>query len=379
MPDKPAVSDWLPAHQEHLLYTLAHADDVIDRVCKVIFDYVRAEPLGLESRVGDGREDVVLSSVAPVPQSVPRDAAAAINELRNALEHALSAEAAHLLGRPLEAAEAQAIEMPVLKGEAALAGWFNHGRRRSLPVLHADGVLGKRIAELQPPFGSDQDAGHPLRVLAEHSNLSKHRRPAEYGLRLGRISPDFDVDGLEALDYPDDKPMRAGDVLVSVPEGTYVPMDIWPTVGIRRPHTGKWVVLSHELLMLEVWVRTVALPTLIIGNSDVEPIPPHLDISRAYETHMDALSSARAVPAAERLGLRLAGSVLRERLPEFFQLALPDAPHEDVEHFVGNLSDTATLEILHRFTNISRGRGDRSAIAYLRRLFLEPSTRPAEQ
>lgn len=368
-PDTPAVSDWLPAHQEHLLYTLAHADETIDRVCKVILDYVKAEPLGLENRVREGREEVVLSSLAPVPQSVPRDAANAINELRNAIEHALSAEAAHLMGRPLETAEAQAIEMPVPKSDTALADWFKHGRRRNLPVLHAEGVLGKRIAELQPPFGSDQDAGHPLRVLAEHSNLSKHRRPAEFGLRLGRIIPDFDVDGLEELDYPDDQPMRAGDVLVSVPLGTRVPLDIWPTVGIRRPHSGKWIVLSHELRMLEVWVRTVALPTLIVGTREVEPIPPHLDISRAYETHLDALSSAGSVPAAERLGLRLAGSVLRQDLPETFQIALPDESEEDVQRFVSNLSDTATLEILHRYTNILRGRGDRSAFAYLRRLY----------
>lgn len=61
------------------------------------------------------------------------------------------------MGGPLEPAEAQAIEMPVPKNEDALSSWFRHGRRRSLPVLHADGVLSKRVAELQPPFGSDKD------------------------------------------------------------------------------------------------------------------------------------------------------------------------------------------------------------------------------
>lgn len=369
MPERPAVNDWLPAHQDHLLYTLAHVDESIDKTCKVICDYVKADPLRLGGRIREGREDVILSSIAPIPQSVPRDAASAINELRNALEHAVSSEVEYLLGRSLDAGEAKAIEMPIPKGQADLAEWFKHKRRRTLTVLHADGTLGKRIAELQPPFGTDQDASHPLRVLAEHSNLSKHRKPAEYALRLGRIVPDFDVDGLEASVYPDDMPMMAGDVLASVPEGTYVPMDIWPYVGIRRPHTGKWVVLSHELRMLEVWVRTVALPTLIAGTSDVEPIPPHLDISTAYETQLDALSSAQSVPAAERLGLRLAGSVLTEQLPYFFKLALPNTPSAEVDHFVANLSDTRALEILHRFTNISRGRGDKSAIAYLRRLF----------
>jgi len=370
MPDRPAVNDWLPAHQDHLLYTLAHADESIEKACSVIYDYVRADPLRLEGRIREGREQVILSSIAPIPQSVPRDAANAINELRNALEHALSSEVEHLMGRSLELAEAKAIEMPIPKGSAELARWFKDKRRGTLTVLHADGTLGKRIAELQPPFGTDEDAVHPLRVLTEHSNLSKHRKPAEYALRLGRIVPDFDVDGLEAAVYADDTPMRAGDVLASVPRGTNLPMDIWPHVGIRRPHTGKWVVLSRELLMLEAWVRTVALPVLIVGTSDVEPIPPHLDTSRAYGTHLEALSSAQPVPAAERLGLRLAGSVLREQLPYFFKLALPDTPAAEVDQFVANLSDTRALEILQRFTNISqRGRGEKSAIIYLRRLF----------
>lgn len=369
MTDKPPVSDWLPAHQEHLLYTLAHVDESIDRVCKVIFEYVRSEPLGLGNWVREGREEIVVTSVAPVPQSVPRDAANAINDLRNAIEHALSAEAEFLMGRALEATEAQAIEMPIPKSETALTDWFKHKRRRSLPVLHANGVLGKRIAQLQPLFESGEDSEHPLRVLAEHSNLSKHRRPAEYGLRLGRIIPDFDVVGLEELTYPDDRPMLVGDVLVSVPEGTRVPLDIWPTVGIRRPHSGKWIVLSHELRLLEVWVRTVALPTIIVGTSEVEPIPPHLDISHGYETHLDALASARSVPAAERLGLRLAGSVLRMDLPEILRFALPDESEEDIRRFASNLSDTAAVEILDRYTNIRRGRGDRSALAYLARIF----------
>jgi hypothetical protein len=37
-----------------------------------------------------------------------------------------------------------------------------------------------------------------------------------------------------------------------------VPLDIWPTVSIRRPHTDTWHVLIQELGGLEEWVRTVA-------------------------------------------------------------------------------------------------------------------------
>lgn len=369
MPENLQVNDWLPQHQQHLLYTLAHTDAAVENACTVIFDYVMAGPLGVANRIRDGREDVLVGSLAPIPQSVPRHAADAVNQLRSALEHALSAEVEHLMGRPLERAEAQAIEMPVPKNKQGLSSWLHHKRRGSLPVLHADGVLGQRIAQLQPPFETEADENHPLRVLAEHSNLSKHRKPAEYALRLGRVIPDYVVPGLTICEeYPDDKPLRTGDVLASVPAGVHVPMDIWPMVGIRRPHTRKWVVLTHELRELESWVRTVALPTLITGSSDVEPIPTHLDISRGYEDYRDAFAKARAMPAAERLALRLAGAGLREQLPAIFQLAMPELPQEVVETFVGNLPDTAAVEVLDRYMRIRQGRGERSAIEYLRRL-----------
>jgi hypothetical protein len=368
MSGKLALNEWLPAHQQHLLYTLAHADDVIDKVCTIIFDYVKANPLGLESRLNGAREEVVISSLAPIPQSVPRHAADAINQLRSALEHALSAEVEHLMGRTLEPLEAQSIEMPVPKNEAGLATWFSNGRRKTLPVLQADGVLGKRIAELQP-FGSGKDSIHPLRLLAEHSNLAKHRKPAEYALRLGRIVPDFLVPGLNmARKYPDDRPFQAGDVLASVPAGQYVPMDIWPMVGIRRPHTGEWAVLTHELRDLESWVRVTALPKLIAGTTDVEPIPPHLDISKGYEDYPAALANAEPTPAAERLGLRLAGGNLRIELPGIFKQASPDMPLGLVDEFVQSLSDAEAVEVLNRYMRIRHGRGEPNAVAYLRRI-----------
>ncbi|MEO3939503.1 hypothetical protein V3C41_00275 [Paenarthrobacter nicotinovorans] len=369
MPDKSTVGDWLPPHQQHLLYTLAHADTLIENVGGVLLEYVAATPLGLDNRVREGREDVVVASMAPIPQSVPRQAADIINQLRAALEHALSAEVEHLMGRQLEPAEEQSIEMPVPKSDSGLSGWFRHKRRRSLPVLHADGVLGQRIAALQPPYGAEEDRIHPLRVLAEHSNLSKHRKPAEYALRLGRVIPDYWVPGLRITgEYPADRPLRIGDVLASVPAGTRVPLDIWPTVAIRRPHTREWIVLTHELRALESWVRTIALPTLITGNSEVDPIPPHLDISRGYTDYSEALSKAQIMPAAERLGLRLAGVGLREQLPAIFRQALPDTSHETVDNFVSRLSDAAAVEVLERYIRVRHGRGESNAVEYLRRL-----------
>lgn len=190
----------------------------------------------------------------------------ALNQMRSAIEHALFAEACHLTGRNLTPEEARAIEMPVTKDEKSLSEWFKHRRRRTLPVLQSSGVLGGRIGPLQPWKATDEQS-HPLKVLAEYANHSKHRMPAvAAAVRLGTIIPDYVVPDLViAGKYENDSPLDVGDVLASVPAGVYVPMSIWPKLGIRRPHTGEWIVLMQELREPEAWVRTEAVLLIIIG------------------------------------------------------------------------------------------------------------------
>ena len=48
----------------------------------------------------------------------------------------------------------------------------------------------------------------------------------------------------------DDAPVSEGDVVASIPAGVHVPMDIWPKIGVRRPHRGVWMMLVQELLAL---------------------------------------------------------------------------------------------------------------------------------
>ncbi|MCU1533082.1 MAG: hypothetical protein JWO49_2653 [Arthrobacter sp.] len=56
----------------------------------------------------------------------------------------------------------------------------------------------------------------------------------------------------------------------------------------------------HELRELEVWTRTEALPVIITGIKDRQPIPQQLAISRGYEGYADAFAVARATPVAVR-------------------------------------------------------------------------------
>jgi hypothetical protein len=67
------------------------------------------------------------------------------------------------------------------------------------------------------------------------------------------------------------------------------------------------MMLVQELLELEAWVRTEAIPLIIMGTTEIDHIPPHLDISRGYPEHADAFAAAQKMPAAERHGLRIVG------------------------------------------------------------------------
>lgn len=359
---KNAVMNWLPHHQQHLLYSLSHVDSVIENIGNIHNDY-QADAFVLGNRVRDGREEVVLQDVSPLPEAIPRLAADAFNQLRSALEHALFSEVQHLMGRQLEVEEAKALELPVPKDEDALADWYKHRRRRTLPVLHANGVLGQRIKQLQP----FQENSHPLRLLAEYTNLSKHRTPVEVATRLGRIVPDFNVTGLKIEREPESD-LQIGEVLLSVPAGVRLPIDIWPMVGIRRPHTGSWNVLLQELRRVESWVRVEALPLIITGDTNNHPIPPHLDASRGYADYSEAFSLAKGTSAAERQQIRLMGQSLRQDLPSVFQQALGGIPEQSVTRFVSNLSDAAAINVFDRYWRVRQNRGETSANAYLRRI-----------
>lgn len=364
------MTDWLPPHQQHLQFTLAHVDEVIDRMGDILFEYLRSDPFELSNRSRDGRSEVLIVGIRPLPEVVPRLAVDALNQLRSAVEHALFAEVEHEEQRPLEAAEAQAIEMPIKVDRSGLAEWHLHKRRRTLPTLHADGKLGRRIRQLQPSEAADPQV-HPLKLLAEHSNLAKHRMPAVAAVRIGMVNPDFRVLGLELNSrYEDERPVQVGDVLASVPEGVIVPLDIWPKVAIRRPHLGTWEVVVRELGSIETWVREEALPTIIVGSTDVPPIRPQLNTSRGYARYADASAAAGEVPAAVRHQMRFAGQSARNDLPAIFMQALPHTEKVRVEDFVSELSDQDAIEIVNRMNRVRSSRGEASMVEYLRRRIL---------
>lgn len=358
---------WLPPHQEHLLYTLAHVDAVLDRVSSVIFEYVTGDVFGFANEVRDGVDHLTLASIAPIPEAVPRLTADAINQMRSAIEHALFAEVEFQMGRPLNSDEAQMVEMPAKRDNDNLLLWMRHKRRRTLTVLHEDSVLGKRIALLQPYHQVDQET-HPLRILIEHSNFSKHRMPAVAAARVGQVIPEQKADGFTSRPaYEDDEVVAVGDVLSSVPLGNPVRVSIWPQLTVRRPHTGSWEVIIHELRELEEWTRTVAIPVIILGTTQCTPIHPYLDISVGHDSFETSMARAKPESAVERAMVRIKAKSLRDDLPGVFQEQLPDIPYETVMAFLSHQDDAEVVGLFERYRRVRSNRGLQSAIIYLRR------------
>lgn len=308
----PADLEWPPEHQVHAAYTLAHADSLIARVGEVLHAYLEPGPFTLENVAEGNVAKVLVKAVAPLPAAVARSAADAMIQLRAVIEHAIFAEVEYALGRTLTDDEARAIEMPTAISEEKFAEWLSHKRRRVLQPLRDGEPLVDRLRLLQPYQRRDVD-DHPMRVLAEHTNLAKHRTPAVVAVRLGRV----------ALDWPEPSittmaggPVRVGDVLATGPAEMRVPVSVWPEVSIQRPHSGAWHIVMKELGWLEEWVRTTAIPYLIAGTRDVTQLPPGLDITVGHGDVRAALSAASGKPAIKRSEQRIQAATARQGLTE---------------------------------------------------------------
>ncbi|MGW5906678.1 hypothetical protein ACWFQ6_33640, partial [Streptomyces althioticus] len=130
-----AHCDWLPDHQLHVAPTLAHVDQLIAHITRIIHDYTDQGPLALTEVVHGDRFHLKVTAVAPIPGVLPRLVADVLTQLRAALEHTLYAEVEHLLQRPLTDQEARCIEMPACTEPARFDTWLAHGRRSRLAPL----------------------------------------------------------------------------------------------------------------------------------------------------------------------------------------------------------------------------------------------------
>ncbi|MCX5232972.1 hypothetical protein [Streptomyces sp. NBC_00233] len=350
---------WLPDHQLHVVPTLAHVDRLIADVTRIVHDYTDQGPLTLMEVVHGDRTQVEVTAIAPIPELMPRLVADALTQLRAAVEHTLYAEVEHLLKRPLTDQEARAIEMPACPDQTRFDTWLAHGRRRQLSPLTVGAVLAERIRTLQPFQRRDVD-DHPLRLLAEHTNLAKHRTPAVAATRLGAVHPDRQHPDLTiALPLKRDPqpghglPLQPGDVLASGPRNTRIELSIYPPVCLQRPHTGVWNIALKELGYLEDWVRTTAIPILITGSRQNTPIPPQLDITIGHSDLRRALLSAGTMPATQRGALSIQATLARRELPEILSMEPVGADPKTIKDWVWSLDDAIVMRTMSRIALVN--------------------------
>lgn len=296
-PETSPALTWLPDHQTHVLESLGHIDDLMHAVATLLQGYFRVGAFEFRNEEAGDRVRTVIAEVHPIPASVSRIVGDIVSALRGVIEHVVFAEVEHAAGRALTEHEERSLEAPVLDDASAFDKWVREKRRRDLPSLGPDGSTTQALRRLQPFAWEGMDVA-PLRLLALHSNVSKHRRPATVGTFVGKIVPDFTLTGL-LLAETTKEPARVGDLIADSPRFPQVGVDVWPFVGLQRPDDGSWHVLMAELSKMEAWVRETALPTLLSLEPD-QRLPAAVDVSIGHADPRLAAAASTDSPAAIR-------------------------------------------------------------------------------
>lgn len=348
MTDATNILTWLPAHQTDAVYTLGYVDSRVHALGELMVRYTEQQPMELTNVNGAGRAYVAVAGIKPVPAAASRIFADALNQMRSAVEHAIFAEVENMIDRPLTQNEQRVIEMPAASTEEKFDAWLHDRRRSSIGPLQPGAPLPERLRALQP-FNQSPASSHPMSVLAEHTNFAKHRAPHVASTLLGAVIPDFDVPGVKVATGPD-RPLASGDVLLEGPEGVLVPLSIWPKMSVQRPTSGSWHLILDELELVHDWVRTVALPMIVVGDTDVPRLPAELQTEIGYDTIADALAVGSQRSAAKRVRIGLQAELLRRDIPNMLTL-FPGPPKVDARTaalWVSSLSDDDLLDRVER-------------------------------
>ncbi len=337
---------WLPDRHLPVAATLAHADTLIERVGDQVLRYLAQEggPIELTETRDGAVSRVSISEVRPIPRVIPLIVADVLTTLRAAIEHTLFAEVEHAVGAiSMSPVQARTVEMPAAETAETFDKWVRDRHKRAPAPLLLGSPLISRIRSLQPYHLRGKPSGHPMKVLAEHSNIAKHRTPAVSAVRNMHSYTDVVAEGI-ILGPLSSEPAQVGDVLATTRHGLQTELTYFPAVSLRRPHTGEWPVLIHELDWLAGWTRSVAVPTLITGSADVAPPPARYDIEVGHRDERAAISAGSMTSALEILDRRRDSAIVRQDLPEILA-EHPDRPSiDDLRAWIATLSDDEVLE-----------------------------------
>lgn len=337
---------WLPDHQLGVAATLSHADELIEQISDLLFDYQTQSDgiIGLSEQFGFPNTRTVVTRVAPMPRKLPLVVADALVALRAALEHALFAEVEFRDG-PLDEKAARLVEIPASRTAEEFLAWAK-GRARYGPAsLQYGSELVKRIEGLQP-FNRKDAENHPLARLVLYTNHAKHRTPAVTAVRIAAMyQEDQRPRSVHDLPPRPEEPLQVGDVIAETPFGTQVPVALFPTIGINRPGTGRWPILMTELDEISGWVRAQAVPRLITGTEPPKPgLPTRYEISAGHEDERSAMAAGTATTAAQRHQQRLGAAFVRIDLVDTIDQMDGSPGADQISAWLAHLSDEDVLQ-----------------------------------
>lgn len=214
------------------------------------------------------------------------------------------------------------------------------GRKRAL----------RRIDGLQPFHRQKNPQMHPLARLVSHTNHAKHRTPAVTAVRIAALyEDDRRPKSIGELPQRQEAPVRAGDVLCVTPLGAWVPVTLFPTVGINRPGTDEWPILLNELDEIATWVRTQAVPRLITGADPPTPtLPTRYAISVEHEDERHAIAAGSTTSAATRHAQRLGAASSRIDLIELLGSMGCSVDSAQIEAWLAQIPDHEVIERVSR-------------------------------
>jgi len=340
---------WLPDRHLGVAATLTHADDVIGQAADIPFDY-QSQPDGiirLEERPAATYSETIVTGMAPIPRKVPLLVADALVALRNAIEHVIFTEVEHCDGA-LDKKSARLVEMPAAMSFDDFQEWISRRQKNGPSSLLRGSELVRRIEGLHPYQRTSAPQEHPMALLALHTNHSKHRAPALTAVRLAAIQrEDQSPPSMADVQRLPEVPLQTGDVIARTPRGVYIPVALFPTIGINRPGTDRWPVLMKELEDLSSWVRAQAIPRLVTGVEPPSPaLPARYDIFIGHDDERNAISAGSNMSAAERHQQRLQAASVRQNMIDILA-DLDGAPsHEQLAAWLNSLDDQQALALM---------------------------------
>ncbi|PLW02588.1 hypothetical protein [Corynebacterium ulcerans] len=266
-----------------------------------------------KGKIEDGKVEIVVESVRPLPPEVALLFSEGIHHLRAILDNVVWQL---LVGEQGEIADRVAwlVEFPIKENQDEFSKWLTK-RTKRLFATCGSRKLADRIKTLQPFVDTMQEVGsfserlahlsdqdphleHPLRLLRAYSNQDKHRQ-----LRLTAARSVILKDSVSI--FQQDRSfsrIEVGSVIDKLDESAREGYEISTAIMLQRPgNEDVWVGPARELSSLRRYVSDIAVPILLKGLEVPGLLPPVIGLGDTGQDFLERLDAAGTEDAIERL------------------------------------------------------------------------------